>query len=251
MPYTYLDYENEEGIAKITIKRPEVLNALSPALLEELIAAFENAGADDSVRVIILTGTGRAFSAGVDLAALGERRLEGGRVGPILDDPARRLIHLMQTVPKVVIAAVNGYCFTGALELVLGCDLIVVAVEAKLGDTHAKFGLRPSWGMSQRLPRLIGPLKAKELAFTGAFIAGDEAARLGLANMAVPAEDLENTVRELARKIMENSPEALAAAKYLCNEGMKGSLGEGLDLEARSEFQIGDTEDRVRQFRKR
>ena len=251
MSYKYLDYEIDEGIGKITINRPEVLNALSPALFEELIVAFEDAGKDDRVRVIVLTGAGRAFSAGVDLVALGESSLDGGRVGALLDDPARQLIHVMQTVPKVVIAAVNGHCFTGALELMLGCDLVVVANEARLGDTHAKFGLRPSWGMSQRLPRLIGLLKAKELSFTAGAITGEEAARIGLANMAVPAGELESRVQELAGKIMENSPEALAAAKYLFNEGAKGSLERGLDLEARSEFRIGDTEDRGRQFRKR
>lgn len=251
MSPSYLEYDKDEGIGKITIKRPEVLNALSPALMEELIAAFEDAARDDSVRVIVLTGQGRAFSAGVDLAALGDRKLEGGRVGPILDNPARQLIHLMQTVPKVVIAAVNGYCFTGALELVLGCDLIIVANEARLGDTHAKFGIRPSWGMSQRLPRLIGLLKAKELSFLATTITGEDAARLGLANLAVPGDELDNKVREVAGRIMENSPEAVAAMKYLYNEGMKGSLEHGLALEAESEFEIRDTEDRVRQFRKR
>ncbi len=251
MPYQYIIYQKEDGIAWLRLNRPEVLNAISPALLSEMKDALEEAGRDDEVGVVVLTGEGRAFSAGVDLKSLGDRKLEGGRVGPVLDVPAREVIDAIQAMPKVVIAMVNGYCFTGALELVLACDLIVAAEEAKLGDTHTRWGIRPSWGMSQRLPQMIGVLKAKELSFTADTIAGREAGRIGLVNMAVPAEKLEATVKELAQKILGNSREALAACKYLYNRSQGDRLATGLKLEAESDFIIADTEERLGQFRKK
>ena len=251
MKYENLIYEKDEGIAKITINRPKVMNALSPAVLSEIKVAMQEASKDDDVRVVVLTGAGRAFSAGVDLISLEDRRLEGGGIGPILDDPARELINTIQAIPKVVIAMVNGYCLTGALEIVLGCDLIIASEEAKFGDTHTRWGLRPSWGMSQRLPRTIGLLKAKELSFTAEMITAQEAERIGLVNMTVPAEKLEETIQQLARKIMANSLEAIAAYKYLYNRGMRDILEKGLELEAKSEFVITDTEERLERFRKK
>jgi len=244
-------YRKGDGIAWITIDRPDVMNALNPTALTEMKVAMEEAGKDDDVGVVVLTGAGRAFSTGVDLIALGDRKLERGRVGPILDDPARELIATMQSLPKVVIAMVNGYCLTGALEVVLGCDLIIASEQAKFGDTHVRWGFRPSWGMSQRLPHLIGMLKAKELSFTADMITAQEAERIGLANMVVPAEKLEETVRTLAEKILGNSIEAIAAIKYLYNQGMRDTLDKGLELEARSEFEISDTEERLKGFRKK
>ena len=153
--------------------------------------------ADDAVRVVVLTGEGRAFSSGVDLKALGGRSLEGGSVGDLLDLPARRAIELLTTMPKVVVAKVNGFCFTGALELALACDLVVTADEAKFGDTHAKFGLRPTWGMSQRLIRLVGVARARELSYTARTFTGVEAAEWGLAVRSVPRDELDAAVDEL------------------------------------------------------
>jgi len=251
MKYENVMYEKDEGIAKITINRPKVMNALSPAVISELKAAMEEASTDDDVRVVVLTGAGRAFSAGVDLISLGDRKLGKGGVGAILDDPAKGLIDTIQAIPKVVIATVNGYCLTGALEIVLGCDLIVASDEAKFGDTHTRWGLRPSWGMSQRLPRTIGLAKAKELSFTAEMITAQEAERIGLVNMTVAADKLEETVQQLAAKIMANSPEAIAAYKYLYNRGMRDTLEKGLKLEAKSKFVITDTEERVEKFGKK
>jgi len=251
MAYENLLYEKKDGAARITINRPSVMNAITPTLLAEMKAAVRDAGKDDDVKVIVLTGAGRAFSAGVDLIALGDRKIEKGKVGPILDDPARALIEAIQTVPKVVIAMVNGFCITGAVEIVLGCDLIVTAEEAKFGDTHARWGLRPTWGMSQRLPRAIGMLKAKEMSFTADLITGKEAKELGLVNMAVPLDKLEETVQELIKKISANSMASLAAYKYLYNQGLNETLKNGLEFEARSEFDFTDTEERLAKFRKK
>ena len=251
MEFENLKYDKKDGVARITINRPGAMNALTQMLLKEMKAAVEDAGRDEKIGVVVITGEGRAFSAGVDLKALGERKLEKGKVGPILDDPARDLIETIQTIPKVVIAMVNGYCFTGALEIVLGCDLIIASEDAKFGDTHARWGLRPTWGMSQRLPRTVGMLKARELSFTAEMIDGREAQRIGLVNMVVPADKLEESTTELAKKIMANSPESLAAYKYLYNRGMKLTLEEGLKLEFSSEFDITDTEHRLASFRKK
>ena len=251
MAYENIIYRKESGIAKITINRPEVMNALSRDTLLEIKSAVEDAGQDDDVGVVVLTGAGRAFSAGVDLTSLEDPKLDRGRIGAMLDEPAMDLINTLQTIPKIVIAMVNGYCITGALEIILGCDLIIASKEAKFADTHASRGLRPDWGMSQRLPRAIGVMKAKELTFTADMITGQEAERIGLVNIAVPAEKLEETVHELARKIMANSLESIAAMKYLYNNGMKDTLERGLELEAKSEFVISDTEERLKKFLKK
>ncbi len=251
MAYESLIFEKKDGAARITINRPSVMNAITPTLLAEMKSAVLEAGKDDDVKVIVLTGAGRAFSAGVDLIALGDRKLEKGKVGPILDDPARALIETIQTMPKVVIAMVNGFCITGAMEIVLGCDLIVAAEEAKFGDTHARWGLRPTWGMSQRLPRAVGMLKAKEMSFTADLITGKQAKELGLVNMVVPLDKLEETIQELTKKISANSMTSLAAYKYLYNQGLNETLKKGLEFEARSEFDITDTEERLAKFRKK
>ena len=251
MAYENLIYRKEGNVARITINRPEVMNALSPALLLEIKAATEEVGKDDDVGVVVLTGAGRAFSAGVDLISLGDRKLGKGAAGPLLDDPGRDVINAIQAMPKVVIAMVNGYCITGALEIVLGCDLVVASEEAKFGDTHACWGLQLGWGRSQRLPRTVGMLKAKELSFTAEMITGREAERIGLINMAVPAEKLEETVQELAKKITVNSWGSLAVYKYLYNQGMRDTLAKGLELEAKSAFEIADTEERIAKFRKK
>ena len=251
MPYQYIIYTKEDGIAWLRLNRPEVLNAISPALLSEMKDGLEKAGKDDEIGVVVLTGEGRAFSAGVDLKSLGDRKLEGGRVGPVLDDPAIEMLDIIQTMPKVVIAMVNGYCFTGALEIVLACDLIVAAEEARLGDTHTRWGIRPSWGMSQRLPLMVGMLKAKELSFTADTIIAREAERIGLVNMVIPGDKLEAAVKEMAQKILGNSREAIAACKYLYNRSQEDRLRAGLKLEAESDFTITDTEDRLGQFWKK
>ncbi len=251
MIYDNIIYEKKEGIARITLNRPAAMNAITVELLKETNDAVLDAGRDRSVKLIVLTGAGRAFCAGVDLIALGDRKLERGKVGEILDIPARALIDTIQSLPKVVIAVVNGYCFTGALELVLACDMVLAAEEAKFGDTHAKWGLRPTWGMSQRLPRMVGILKAKELSFTADTIDAREAARIGLVNKAVPGAKLEEVVQELARKIIANSSNSLAAYKYLYNRGFNQTLEDGLELERNSEFDFDDTEERLASFRKR
>jgi enoyl-CoA hydratase/carnithine racemase len=248
VPYEFLIVQTESGIAKITLNRPQVMNAFSPPMLGELKAAVEAAGQDENVGVVVITGAGRAFSSGGDLASMGGLKLLNGRVGPVFDAAANAAIEAIQTIPKVVIAAVNGYCLTGALEIALACDLLIVSENAKFSDTHVRWGIRPSWGMSQRLPRRVGWLKAKELSFTADMISAGEAERIGLVNKVVPAEKLDESVKEMAGKILANSLEAVAAYKYLYNQGMKQTLEKGLELESLTNFPINDTARRIDSF---
>jgi enoyl-CoA hydratase len=236
-------------LATVTLSRPEALNALTPDMLVELGDVLLGIAHDDAVRVVVLTGAGRAFSAGVDLKALGGRSLEGGSVGDVLDLPARRVIELLTTMPKVVVAKVNGFCFTGALELALGCDLVVAAEEAKFGDTHAKFGLRPTWGMSQRLIRLVGVARARELSYTARTFSGVEAAEWGLAVRSVPRDELDAAVDELVTTLLANSQGSLAAYKDLYRAALDSDLVAGLAYESSAEYEITDTDERVADFR--
>ncbi len=249
MTYTEIQYDVADAVATIMFDRPDALNAITPTMLDELNDAAGNAAGDPSVRVIILTGAGRAFSAGVDLKALGERELADGKVGDILDLPARHLTATLSTMSKPVIAAVNGFCFTGALELALACDVIVVADEAKLGDTHAKFGLRPTWGMSQRLPALVGPARARYLSYTARTFTGTEAADWGLAALAVPRDDLAEAVSALADEMKANSSESFVAYKDLFNAAEQLGIDAGLSYEADNDYPFTDTDERLAGFR--
>lgn len=248
------EYETVElavagNVATITMNRPEALNAITPTMLAELNEAFDRVANDGAVHAVVLTGAGRAFSAGVDLKALGERRLDGGKVGDLLDLPARRLTGLISSMPKIVVAKVNGFCFTGALELALACDVIVTADEAKLGDTHAKFGLRPTWGMSQRLPHLVGMARARELSLTARQFTGIDAVAYGMAAHSHPAAELDAAVDALVAEIAANSVDSLAAYKDLYRVAEDNGLRPGLDYEASTDYDIADTEERIAGFR--
>ncbi len=237
-----------DGVTTITLNRPDALNAITPSMLEALDAAVAAADADPEQRIVVLTGTGRAFSAGVDLKALGQTSPANGVVGTLLDEPARRLTNRLSTMPTVSIAKVNGFCFTGALEIALACDLMVVAEEAKLGDTHAKFALRPTWGMSQRLPRAVGPAKARELSFTARTFTGVEALEMGMACRAVPAAELDAEVASLSADIVANSAGSLAAYKDLYDASDRLGLSDGLAYEAANDYPIADTAERLAGF---
>ena len=248
MAFETIIYQCTEGVGRITLNRPQAMNAITPAMLKELKTAVLETGNDAEIKVIVLTGAGRAFCAGVDLKALGDQTLVNGMVGDILDLPARELIDAIRSVPKPVICMVNGFCFTGALEIMLACDIVIAAEDAKIGDTHAKWGLRPTWGMSARLPRRVGYLKAKELSFTAEAITGKDAERIGLINMAVPADKLEEAAQIMAKKIMGNSAQSIAAYKKLYNTNESMTLDRSLELESGSDFEITDSLERLSAF---
>ncbi len=236
------------GVGTITLNRPDALNAITPTMLGELNVAVAALSADDGVHAIVLTGSGRAFSAGVDLKSLGARTIDNGCVGDILDVPARALTTALAAAPKPVIAAVNGFCFTGALELALACDIILVAAEAKLGDTHAKFGLRPTWGMSQRLPKLVGLARARELSFTARMISGQEAFDIGLAARVAPRDDFADALATLVGEVIASSNDSIVAYKDLYRVAESGDLAKGLAYEYGTEYQFTDTNERLADF---
>jgi len=241
--------EVDAAVATITLDRPDALNAITVEMLEQLAAALDHVAARPEVAVVVLTGEGRAFSAGVDLKSLGGRPLDGGAVGDLLDLPARAVIDRITGLDAVVIAKVNGFCFTGALELALACDLVITADEAKIGDTHAQWGLRPSWGLSQRFPRAVGPARARLLSYTARQFTGRQAEEWGLAALSCPLADLDAVVGEVAAVIAANSRGALAAYKDLYRASDRLGLPEGLEYEAATSYPISDTEQRVAKFR--
>jgi enoyl-CoA hydratase/carnithine racemase len=206
--------EDSDGVALLTLNRPDVLNALSPKLFEELRAHVDRLASEtESVGCVVLRAAGRSFSAGNDLNAIraGERAPSAHFQAETLD--------ALELLPQPVIASVQGHCYTGALELVLACDLLVVGESAKLADTHGKWGMTPTWGMSQRLPRRIGELRAKQLMFSGRALSGREAVALGLANECVPDAELESRTLALAREIAANSWFTLRTEKTLLRGG--------------------------------
>jgi enoyl-CoA hydratase len=249
MTYEQIRLEITSPTATITLNRPEAMNAITVVMLGELAEALAAIASDPSIRAVIITGEGRAFSAGVDLKALGTRSLEGGAVGDYLDIPARAVITAIADLDAIVIAKINGFCFTGALELALACDLIITADEAKFGDTHAKWGLRPSWGMSQRLPHLVGPQRARLLSYSAMTFTGVQAAEWGLASASHPLNGLDAAVGALASTIAENSKGALLAYKDLYRAADDLELAEGIAYEESTHYEIDDTEPRIAQFR--
>ncbi len=236
------------ALGTLRLHRPEALNAITPRMLEQLRHGLAELVADDEIAVIRLTGSGRAFSAGVDLKALGKVSLDGGSVGSALDGSARALIEELVHAPKIVIAQVNGFCFTGALELAMGCDLITAGKEAKFGDTHSKWGLRPTWGMSQRLPRFVGLARARELSYSARTFTGEQAAEWGLAIAAPALEDLDMLTLDLAQRVAQNSAGSLRAYKDLYRRALDSSLEEGLQYERDARYSIGDTNERLQGF---
>lgn len=216
---------DDGGIATLTLNRPDKLNAMNPAAFVELRNHLEAIADDRSVRVVVLRGAGRAFCAGNDLGSIA-----AGEQAPTPHFQAET-IDLLEALPQATIAQVHGHCYTGALELILGCDLIVCADDARIGDTHGQWGLVPVWGMSVRLPERVGVAKARELSFTAKRISGTEAAAIGLANTAVPLGDLEATVVEMATQIAANSPGTVSMMKRLITDAENLPRREALDRE--------------------
>lgn len=215
--------EDRDGVAILSLNRPEALNALSPALFEELRAHIDAiAEQTDAVGVVVLRGEGRSFSAGNDLKAI-----QSGERPPSPYFQAETL-EAIENLPQPVIAAVQGHCYTGSLELALACDLMITAESAKLADTHGKWGMSPTWGMSQRLPRRIGLLAAKEMMFSGRTVSGGEAAEIGLANKCVADDELLDATLEMAASFVANSWHTLRADKMLVNMGLNKPLKEAL-----------------------
>jgi len=240
-----------DGVLTIAFNRPDALNAFRPEMLEGIAELINSANTDDQVSVVVLEGAGRAFSAGVDLKVLQGTEPEGGKVGDIFDAPAKRAYVAIRGARMPVIAKVHGACFTGALEIALHCDFIFTTNTTKFGDTHAKFGLRPTWGMTQTLAQAVGLRRAKELSFTARIFLGLEAVEFGMACVAVEDKAaLDELVALRAGAIVANSSSAVAAIKDLYNISQQGhAMQDALDAELAREYpQITDTSKRLAGF---
>jgi len=218
----------DDGIATVTMNRPQAMNALSAELRRDLAAAMRMLEADDSVRVVILTGAGtRAFTAGLDLKELGQQGLGAANA----DTPDANPVQAIELLTKPCIGAINGVAITGGFEVALACDVLIAADTARFADTHARVGVMPGWGLSQKLSRLIGPYRARELSLTGNFLDATTAAAWGLVNRVVPADALMATARALAADMATIDPGFSAAYKALIADGYAMNFGDGMALE--------------------
>jgi enoyl-CoA hydratase len=234
-------YEKAEGVATITINRPEVLNALNEQTILELLSRLEDAEKDDSVRAIIITGAGdRGFCAGLDLNIIRGvspiKATEHSRIGQIL-------CNRIEASPKPSIAAVNGYALGGGCELAMACDIRIASEKAQMGQTEINIGLIPGWGGTQRLPRYVGKAKAKEMIFTGKRVDAKTAERIGLVNAVVPPEELMAKVKELALELAAKPPVAVRLNKTLINNSTETYPDVGMIQEAQAFGLATSTED--------
>jgi enoyl-CoA hydratase len=240
--------EKRGRVAIVTVNRPDKLNALNIATRNDILAAFDQLASDDEVRVVIITGAGeKAFIAGADIsefAGMTAVRQRGVMKG-------RRAFDAVEDFPKPVIAMINGFALGGGCELAMACDIRIASTKAKLGQPEIKLGIIPGGGGTQRLTRLIGEGRAMELMLTGDMITAEEAYEIGLVNHFYPPEELEEKTMELANRIAEMSPVALAMAKQAVKNASRLDLRAGLDAEVDLFalcFSSEDKEEGVRAF---
>ncbi|XP_077218459.1 enoyl-CoA hydratase/isomerase A [Tasmannia lanceolata] len=216
---------NPSGIVVITINRPKALNSMTRAMMVDLAGAFKRFEADDSVKVIVITGSGRAFCSGVDLTAA-EDVFKGD-----LNDPEADPVCQMERCRKPIIGAIGGFAITGGFELALACDILIAGKDAKFIDTHAKFGIFPSWGLSQKLSRIIGPNRAREVSLTAMPITAEVAEKWGLVSHVVEGSELLKKAQQVAEAIIKNNQDMVLKYKSVINDGLKLDLGHALSLE--------------------
>jgi enoyl-CoA hydratase len=241
MEFKYIIYEKSERIATITLNRPEAFNAFSKDVVDEVLQALENVKTDENIRVVVLTGAGeKAFSAGANIKAMkGFNALKARELSLV----GERICSALENLQKPVIAAINGYALGGGLEVAMACDLRIASEKARMGQTEINIGLIPGWGGTQRLTRLIGRTKAKELIFTGKMIDAKTAEQLGIVNMVFPAEEFREKVRQFAKELTFKAPVALKVAKALINKGADIRLDAAIALEREGFGVVGSTED--------
>ena len=230
MGYENLLYEVKEQIARITVNRPNVLNALNRKTVEELGECFDAARRDDSVRVLIITGAGeKAFVAGADINELAKRTAIDGKDFALF---GQEIFHRLETMGKPSIAAINGFALGGGCELALSCTIRIASRNAKIGQPEVKLGILPGYGGTQRLARLCGKGVAHEMILSGEMITAEEALRMGLVNRVVELAELLPAAESIAKKIIANAPLAVKYAMEAVERGMEMPQEEGLFLEA-------------------
>ena len=241
-------------IATLTLNRPERLNAMGATMRGELLAALRHAAGDEAVRVVLLTGAGRAFCSGGDVKEMHARRSAGESFAtdaksatneprePITPERDQILL-LLRSMPKPVIAAVNGVAAGAGMNLALGCDLRIASDKAAFGEVFVKRGLHPDWGGTSLLPQLVGPAKACELIFSGEMVPAAEALRIGLVNRVVPHQELPDKARQWAEMFAAGPPLAIAMAKRGIYRGLNGDLASALEYESYAQQRIWKTAD--------
>jgi enoyl-CoA hydratase len=217
------------GLAVLTLNRPQAMNALSVDLMAALAQQIDALGADPDVRVLLLTGAGKAFCAGLDLKEIGagHNRLGGGEGGVTGLDPVAAL----ERFAGPVIGAINGAAVTGGFELALACDVLLASPAARFADTHARIGIAPGWGLSQKLSRAIGPYRAREVSLTGNWVSAEQAAAWGFVNRVVAADRLLDEARALAADMLGTVPEMLVRYKAVIRDGYALPFGDAMALE--------------------
>jgi len=241
MEFKLIIYEKSDGVATITLNRPEALNAFSNDVVEEILRALEDVKSDQNVRVVVLTGAGeKAFSAGADIKSMvGMTALKARELSLM----GESLCLALENLEKPVIAAINGYALGGGLEVAMSCDFRIASENARVGQTEVNVGLIPGWGGTQRLTRLVGMTKSKELIFTGKIVDARTAEQLGILNMVTPADKLKETVRQFAQELASKPPVALRVAKALINKGANIGLDSALALEREGFGVVASSED--------
>jgi enoyl-CoA hydratase len=212
-----LRVEKSEGIATLTLNRPDARNALNRALRDAIREAFAALAHDEAVGAVILTGAGKAFCAGLDLKELSQPGVDRGSDRP--RETAHDIVQAIEGFDRPVIGAINGVAVTGGFELALACDVLIGSPEARFADTHARVGILPGWGLSVKLPRLIGIVRAKAVSLTGNYVSAEEAERWGLLARVVPTAELLPACRALARDMLSCDPRTMRGYKRLIDEG--------------------------------
>jgi 2-(1,2-epoxy-1,2-dihydrophenyl)acetyl-CoA isomerase len=250
MKWEFVLLEKEEKVATLTLNRPEKLNAFGGNMRQEILEALEDACQDRDVRAIVITGAGKAFSAGGDVNEFvaGTSQINA-RETPSERPTMSKIVHLINTVEKPVIASVNGVAAGGGCNLALACDIRIASERARFSESFTKRGVHPDWGGIYFLPRLVGYAKAAELIFTGDIIDAHEALRIGMVNKVVPHEELSPATKELAKKIVKNAPMPTSLAKRGLQNFFKMDLGQALDYEAHAIGICVNSEDRVEGFK--
>ncbi len=230
MNYTNLLVETENGLCTITINRPDKLNALNKATIEELHQAFKHASSDSAIRAIILTGAGtKAFVAGADISEFYTFTPEQGKA--LSAEGHQKLFDFVEQMPKPVIAAINGFALGGGLELAMSCHVRLASETARMGLPEVSLGVIPGYGGTQRLPRLVGRGKALEMVLSADMIQAQDALQHGLVNAVHTPEELLPAARTMAVRFMKNAPTALAAAIRAVNAGYRGNNGYETEIE--------------------
>lgn len=243
MDYKFILFKKENSIARIIFNRPEAANALHMDMVKEISAALEDAEQDSLVRVVIITGNGKAFCAGADLKYMKADVSTLWQQEEWFRKANRIMMNRLAQLRKPVIAAVNGAALGGGYEIMLACDLVIAADDAVIADQHLNYGVVGPGGSTQRTTWLLGPRKAKEIILTGKRLSGKEAEQIGLVNLSVPRGQLESAVNELAVQLAEKSPVALRIAKALINRALQVDLSMSEELEILSAIVNATSED--------